>query len=147
MSAYWKRRALALVLFVFLLAGCASAPPAPSVAPPTSSQDFRVSNEHLASISKAFQSFKGSMLAKIADVDKKSLVFGSDVSNQWLQEKEEAKKLLKKGDGWAKEAEDKVQNGKATNKDVAHYRTLISILMDQPEFEKVVKRYRSLGGI
>lgn len=147
MSAYWKRVALVPVLLAFLLAGCSSVPPMPSVAPPASSQDFQASKEHLASIFKAFQSFKGSMLAKIADVDKKSSVFGSDTRNQWLKEKSDAEAYIKQGDEWAKEAETKIQSGQATNKDVSRYRMLISILMDQPEFEKVVKRYRSLGGV
>jgi|SRR3989344_2726548 len=146
MSVYWRRRALALFLSVFLLAGCSGTAVPPQVAPVESSQDARIYKEHLASISKKFFSFKESMLSKITFVDRRVEVFGGEVRGQWFEEKETAEKLIQKGDGWVKEAQIKVQKGQAASQEISHYISLISILMDQGVFEKVEKRYRSLGG-
>jgi len=146
MSAYWKRRALALFLLVFLLAGCSGTAVPPQVAPIESSQDAEIYKEHLASISKKFFDFKASMLSKIAFVDRRAEVFGEEVRRQWLGEKEAAGKLIQKGDGLIKEAEVKLQSGLVSNQEISRYISLISILMDQNAFEKVEKRYRVLGG-
>ena len=86
------------------------------------------------------------MLSKITFVDRRVEVFGGEVRGQWFEEKETAEKLIQKGDGWVKEAQIKVQKGQAASQEISHYISLISILMDQGVFEKVEKRYRSLGG-